>query len=349
MTKRLSPTWKTVLAARRLNQLLVPCDVPSFVSYYERHRLCLPSIVVAAFAKEPAALDSVEAEADRAGMSLQNEVEFRECWLEVIRKLGDGTGQRFVELRQLTRNGAGRVSGLGPTLTSIGLLKPSPDAGKGDVRIGIGRRAYDIVDDGSGFAAFWKHFSDESWATGVDAQSFVIFSRNVRTLLQLIAKRCHVLGLATEGYCFHFLYRKILIGEASFRTRSTSFAAVNWHELTVGDLKFMSADQNDHLSEFPPSTSAGAVSHFIFGRFDWPLLLSCFACLWHESCESEGDQSELVGSETLLSFATSWWQRNGIAPHPSVLLAAYHAASLSPKAPRSSKKRVAAAISTDVD
>ena len=173
-------------------------------------------------------------------------------------------------------------------------------------------------------------------------QSFVIFCGNVRTLLQLIAKRCHVLGLAAEGYCFHFLYRKILLGEACFRMRSTSFAAVDWHALTVGDLKFMSADQNDHLSEFDASTSAGQVSHFIFGRVDWPLLLSCFACLWHESCESEGDQSELVGSETLHSFATSWWQRNGIAPHPSVLLADYRA-SLEPKAARSSKKRPAVA------
>ena len=107
----------------------------------------------------------------------------------------------------------------------------------------------------------------------------------------------------------------------------------------------MSADQNDHLDAFESHTSAGALSHFFFGRVDWPLLLSCFACLWHESCESEGDEAELAGSEALHSFAKSWRLENGIAPHPTVLLADYRGSPLK-KAARSSKKRVADKIST---
>ena len=51
----------------------------------------------------------------------------------------------------------------------------------------------------------------------------------VRTLLHEIAKRSHVLGLSEEGYCFQFLYRKLLIGEAHFRKHSPSYAAVDWH------------------------------------------------------------------------------------------------------------------------
>ena len=189
-----------------------------------------------------------------------------------------------------------------------------------------------------------------SWATALDAPNFVTFCGEVRTLLQRISKRTHVLRLSAEGYSFHFLYRKLLIGEARFRKRSTSFAAVDWHALTVGDLKYMSADQNDHLSAFESQTSAGAVSHFFFGRVDWPLLLSCFACLWHECCEAGGDESELARSETLLVFARSWRDQNGIAPHPYVLLADYRA-SLSPKVPRICKKRKrgsAAASTIDV-
>ena len=112
----------------------------------------------------------------------------------------------------------------------------------------------------------------------------------------------------------------------------------------------MSADKNDHLSSFGENTSAGAVSHYFFGRVDWPLLLSCFACLWHESCviEGWGDQSELAGSGSLYEFAKALWKRSGIAPHPSVLMTEYRA-TMSPKAPKQSprgKKRVAAAIST---
>ena len=107
----------------------------------------------------------------------------------------------------------------------------------------------------------------------------------------------------------------------------------------------MSADQNDHLSAFESQTSAVAVSHFCFRRPDWPLLLSCFACLWHECCEAGGDESELAGSEALLVFAKSWREQNGIAPHPFVLLADYRG-SFSRKVPRIYKKRVPAAAST---
>ena len=177
MSNDLSPTWTTVLAAKRLNQLLISCDVPSFIEFYSRHRSCVPSLVVAAFAKEPAALERLEGEARMTGMNLHNADDFRECWLKVIRKIGEGEDQRSVELRQLTRNGAGRVSGLGPTLASIGILQPSPAAGNAgsDVRLGISRRGYNILNEDESFHNFWKVFEHESWATAGDEQSFVIF------------------------------------------------------------------------------------------------------------------------------------------------------------------------------
>ena len=165
----------------------------------------------------------------------------------------------------------------------------------------------------------------------------------VRTLLQEIAKRSHVFGLAAEGYCVQFLYRKLLIGEAHYRKHSPSFAAVDWNAITVGGLKSISAGQDEHLAAFDSDLSAGALSDFFFGRADWPLLLSCFACLWHETAAEESDVADLVQSENLPSFAFAWRLRNGINPHPSVLLADYRA-SHPPKATRISKKRPAAAI-----
>ena len=355
MLTELSCTWKTVRAAKRLNPFLIPCDVPSFVEYYARHRCCLPGLMVAGFVKEPAPLEMLESEARMIGMNLHEPVDFRKGWLKVIRNIGDGEGQRFVELRQLTRNGAGRVSGLGPTLASVGILQPSSVAGNAcaDVRLGITRRGYDIVTDDVNFHKFWKFFSHEAWATACAEKSFATFCKSVRTMLKQVAQQTRAFRLTSEGYCFHFLYRKILIGEARFRKRSTSFAAVDWHALTVGDLKFMSADQNDHLDAFESHTSAGDLSYFFFGRADWPLLLSCFACLWRES-RSEGNEVELAGSEALHAFAKSWRKENGIAPHPTNLLASYRGSPMKKTAVNSplkkttvnSKKRVAAKIST---
>ena len=130
------------------------------------------------------------------------------------------------------------------------------------------------------------------------------------------------------------------MGEAHVRARSTSFAAVDWHALTVPDLSFISADHDDHLSAFEPNTSAGALSHFFFGRVDWPLLLSCFACLWHETLEIHCDAAELAGSEELRSYAFTWRLRDAIAPHPSVLLADYRAR----HEPKKTRNRPAPAI-----
>ena len=165
-------------------------------------------------------------------------------------------------------------------------------------------------------------------------------------MLEQVAELTRVFQLQAEGYCFHCLFRKLLIGEARFRKRSTSFAAVDWHALTVGDLKYMSVDQNDHLDAFESHTSPGALSHFFFGRVDWPLLLSCFACLWHES-RSVGDEAKLAGSEALRIFAKNWRVEHGIAPHPTVLMADYRGSLVKKRAARG-KKRVAAKICSPV-
>jgi len=353
----LSDTWKTVLAAKNIAKLLLPCDVPSFIAFYRRYRHCLPALVVAAFLKEPAALSSLEDQATSSGRKLDEPYGFRDCWVKVIAKLSVGIlNQRFVELQQLTRNGAGRMSCIGPTLRWIGILEPDPDADDADaspdVRLGLTRRPYKVLSDDGIFQDFWKEFADETWPRAVAAQSFASFCSEVRALLQQIAKRTQAFGLASEKYCFHFLYRKLLIGESSFRRDdSTSFAAVDWDDLTVGDLKFLSADKNEHLSDFDDMEPAAGLSDFFFGRSDWPLFLSAYACLWHEAVEYMGDDvCELAGSESVHGFARSWRQRNSINPHPSVLLTEYRLArSGDPeKKNAASKKRPASQLTISI-
>jgi len=288
--------------------------------------------------KEPAALVKFEGQL-RRGQELDEASEFREGWLKVIRIIAGGEKQCDVELRHLTRNGTGRVSGLGPTLASVGILEPSPVAGNTRrTKKPVGR-----------FLQFWKDFSDVSWATAVETQSFNVFCSRVRALLQQIAQRSHCLGLKQEGYCFHFLYRKILIAEAHFRNESsTSFAAVDWHSITVGDLKYMSADSKDHLNAFDDHIGAGALSQFFFGRDDWPLFLSCFACLWHDTIECHTDAEQVAGSDGLYNYAYWWRLRNGIPPHPCVLLQDYFRTDPKSASPDSKKRpRLVVSISEE--
>ena len=89
---------------------------------------------------------------------------------------------------------------------------------------------------------------------------------------------------------------------------------------------------------FDSDINAAALSHFFFGRSDWPLLLSCFACLWEKVPDAEGDLLKQVGSDAMESFARSWPLRDGIVPHPSVMVKAYRAKQ-SPKVARRMKRK----------
>ena len=99
----LTPTWGIVLAAKPLNKLVLPCDIPSFIAYYKRHRGVLPVLVVGALVKEPGALVKLEAVASRNGSNLEEAADFRQCWLTVLGQIVNGDEQRAVELRQLNR------------------------------------------------------------------------------------------------------------------------------------------------------------------------------------------------------------------------------------------------------
>ena len=50
----------------------------------------------------------------------------------------------------------------------------------------------------------------------------------------------------------------------------------------MSDIRGMSADSRDHMADFDPDVSAVSLSHAFFGRADWALMFSCYACLWSE-------------------------------------------------------------------
>ena len=53
----LSATWQIVQAAGAVNSELVPCDVPSFTSFYAVYRTYFRELLTVAFVKEPRATE----------------------------------------------------------------------------------------------------------------------------------------------------------------------------------------------------------------------------------------------------------------------------------------------------
>ena len=122
-----------------------------------------------------------------------------------------------------------------------------------------------------------------------------------------------------------FAFRKIIIGESARRKNE-----VNW-ETSMGEIQRISADSGDHLAEVETHVVSVALSYAVFGRTDWAIMLSCFACLWCEVVSKRVDTDqwnmhkllELLRSGTLSSLVAEYKQEHGYAPHPFILMEIY--------------------------
>ena len=99
----------------------------------------------------------------------------------------------------------------------------------------------------------------------------------------------------------------------------------------MGEIQRISADCGDLLGEVETHVVSVALSYAVFGRTDWAIMLSCFACLWCEVVSKRVDTDqwdmhkllELLRSGTLSSLVAEYKQEHGYAPHPFMLMEIY--------------------------
>ena len=99
------------------------------------------------------------------------------------------------------------------------------------------------------------------------------------------------------------------------------------------EIQLGGADSNNkYLSEIRNTVVSVALSQAVFGRADWAIMLSCFACLWAEVVEKFVDTGawkledllEVLRSGKLPSHVRMYTQAHGCAPHPWVFFDIYH-------------------------
>ena len=95
-----------------------------------------------------------------------------------------------------------------------------------------------------------------------------------------------------EGYVRLHLMRKLMLTWLSVQPQSQ-----HWGEIDMKFLCDMAPDQKHFLDVFPLKWSAHDVSCFVFGRGDWGIFVSMFACLWHDVVDRKD-----VDFEGLASF-----------------------------------------------
>ena len=326
------------MAAGKLNSELVPVDAIEFCAFFDRHRTSFRECLTIAFVKEPQATAFFEdALSKSAGRSKQD---VRQAWICTVQRVIE-CGQDKEVLRNLTRQGTGRFTCLARAMVMIGILDNVPKASRGKqpslvagncIQLGRCNGQYRFREDTSKFDRFYDGLEpmDRQWQqilkhldeSGFDMQKFC---QAFRSLLSNAAASCSAFGLKTEGYCFDFAYRKFIIAEARRR-----IGQVNW-ETSILEIQHLSADSGKYLAEIENTAVSVALSHAVFGRADWAILLSCFACLWSEVVEkfvdtgawTLSDLLEVLRSGKLTSHVASYKSAHGYAPHPYVLFEIY--------------------------
>ena len=336
-------TWQIVRAAGSLNSQLVPCDVDSFNSFYQLHPTWFLECVSVAFLKEPEAvkkfIDAVSGLGERTGVDRREYV--RLAWRKVVIQTVRG-GQDLLALQQVSRQGVGRFSCLARSATHLGIIEPvklppSLDAGEEVFQLGMTGLTYRFC-SAEGFNKVYADYQPacDKWAEFLEKQAdtgFNDYCGATKAVMDIAAKSSAAFGLKNHGYCFDFAVRKFIIAESSRRYLGMPLATsqgsvdpvpVEWGAVSIVHIRGVTADSGKHLQIFEPDVIADQASECMFGRTDWAVMLSCFACLWHEVKEKFVDTGK-IGLDVLLEKLRSkdaadvvadWKKKYGLSPHP---------------------------------
>ena len=128
-----------------------------------------------------------------------------------------------------------------------------------------------------------------------------------------------------------FVGRKVVLA-----LLATSRVAVDWATITRAQLEDLCCDQSNFLSAFDASMSAADVSNLVFGRKDWPMFVSLWACLMKDvfrvtsSTSDEALVLQTLRSPDYGSVSAELRDRHGHAVHPALVMQELNRRALSP-------------------
>jgi hypothetical protein len=158
------------------------------------------------------------------------------------------------------------------------------------------------------------------------------------SMLRAIFKRIGVKGsfnFQNDGYQVDHIIRKIVLATVTGRE-----LCIDWSLVTRQQLRSMVADENEYLTTFPLQATAADISLEVFHRADWGMLVSCYACLWHEVVMKPirpiHEIMTAVASDQFARFLTTFVQSSRGVPTPFVAVREFFAQNekVSPSAKR---------------
>jgi hypothetical protein len=92
------------------------------------------------------------------------------------------------------------------------------------------------------------------------------------------------------GYVRKFIDRKLFL----LVLAAGSVHPDGWQSTAASALNSMLPDQHDFTSGFPDGWTAAEMSNLLFGRDDWAMFASMWACLWHDVQEKHAAKLEHI-------------------------------------------------------
>ena len=330
----LPPAARLAVGMKDLTHLLVPVDVMDFLNLHEYIQGDLAFSILIALVKEPTATRIMHMEWKRLAPGYGGEALYK-AFEEAIGVCASTPG--VTELEQLNRQGVARFMGLATTSVHMGVLRArtrSDESSGKCVSVGLTGIEYVFTGDHSQLSAFLDavregenaHAStlglverpclDAGNAADLAMADVLNFSAELRRLLKSVGGVVPLGTKAGEGYVVDFIVRKLTMG------RLSRWTLHSWSIMGREQLRTISADSHELLSELPKAWSAEDVSAFVCGRRDWPFLASTYMCLWKDVADKmPRDYSRCFDALPMLKEAAQSFHRaHGFAPHPYELV-----------------------------
>jgi hypothetical protein len=129
-----------------------------------------------------------------------------------------------------------------------------------------------------------------------------------------------------RGYILDFGVRKLMLALIH-----RGCLRVDWSCVTMAMLQQMTADSNEYMNSLPATWTAATLSSFLFGRTDWGLYASMWACLFGDLASNGRTRRPAQELSRLLERAmqgkylddvAAYVEEHGVVPCPALAFAA---------------------------
>ena len=301
-------------AARDAMVYMVPCDIEFYMKMSPEFAHDIGTLIIAGLMKEPTTIERWLQSGVPGKLHLEaiDSEALEESFLDLLQVTHDSPP--VSEMQQLNQQGVARFLGSVTTCVNFGIIEkrdsgamgdgkvPSRNAGDSKVfRLGLMQNEYVRSKERGRITAFLNSCRKHGnvWKNILQQSSINNVLQRVHLLLDAIADESEgaVKAGSREGYVRLHLVRKLFLTWLAYQPQPQ-----RWGHVDIKVIQELSPDQKKYLDQFPEKWSVHDVSCLVFGRSDWGIFVSLFACLWHDVITRYvKDDADFEGLSNLLS------------------------------------------------